>query len=89
MRVLASSDIHGNRRTYQWITGIVREWSADVIVLAGDLSLPVLYIMGNDDLVEVNPPFADLSVTCLWERTPQLSCKEADHEIRIDLVVSA
>ena len=35
MKVLAASDVHGNRSVYEWLVQITKE--ADVLVLAGDL----------------------------------------------------
>ena len=84
MKILAASDIHGNRAVYQWLVRKSRDQHADVLVLAGDLlgcpdgydtveeaqrhdaamiveilqgaEVPIYYIMGNDDLVELDPP---------------------------------
>ncbi len=81
MRVLASADVHGVARVYDWLLGEARSQGIDAVVLAGDLlscaggfdspeaaqrheastllqtldaaGLPILYVMGNDDLVEL------------------------------------
>ena len=80
--MLASADVHGRRRVYDWLIDTALEYHVDALVLAGDLlgcpdgfatpedaqqhdaqllsefladaGLPILYIMGNDDLVELN-----------------------------------
>jgi Icc-related predicted phosphoesterase len=82
MRVLASADLHGVERVYDWLLGEARSHRVEAIVLAGDLlgcldgfdtpeaaqrheasivaarldaaGVPVFYIMGNDDLVELD-----------------------------------
>lgn len=81
MRILAASDIHGNREVYGWLAEVAEERRPEAIVLAGDLlGVPdghdtveaaqsadagviaetlssldrlVLFIMGNDDWVEL------------------------------------
>jgi Icc-related predicted phosphoesterase len=81
MRILASADLHGVERVYDWLLGEARRHGVDALVLAGDLlgcmdgfdtpesaqrheasivaarldaaGVPVFYIMGNDDLVEL------------------------------------
>ncbi len=38
MRVLAVADIHGNHAVYQWLASLVVPTSAELVLLAGDLS---------------------------------------------------
>ena len=77
MRILAIADIHGAAEVYEWLKEAVAAYSADLLILAGDLLIggweaeqsqqartvvipllrtipvPVCYIMGNDDNVDL------------------------------------
>ena len=93
MKLLLSSDLHGNHDAYRWLAVTSRE-SSDAVVLAGDLlgcpdgydsleaaqisdaeavfallagcGVPVHYIGGNDDFVEIPPTLT--SIQCLHGR---------------------
>ena len=83
MRILATSDLHGDHGAYSWMVQVAASREPDAVVLAGDLlggppgfetieaaqahdaaavlgilrgiSCPVLYVMGNDDMIELPP----------------------------------